>query len=202
MEALLDVSRIAGGRLSLELERVDLAELVRETVQRLEEESGPAVRVAERVRLDAPAPVIGLWDRLRVEQAVESLVGNALKYGERGPVYVTVGRRDECAVLQVVDRGMGIPAEKQASIWEKFERHVSGRHYGGLGLGLFIVREVVDALGGRVTLRSQPGEGSAFTVELPLAGPPVHPAHRPRAFTESARGGSRHEGGEVADLTH
>ncbi len=204
MEALLDVSRIAGGRLSLELERVDLAELVRETVQRLEEESGSAVRVAERVRLDAPAPVVGLWDRLRVEQAVESLVGNALKYGERGPVDVAVSRNGVHALLEVVDHGLGIPEEKQASIWEKFERHVSGRHYGGLGLGLYILREVVDAMGGSVQVRSQPGEGAAFTVQLPLDGPPLRPGSRPRAFTESARDEAlRGEGGgAAADTTH
>ena len=111
--------------------------------------------------------------------------GAGLGLLRRGPVYVSVERQGAHAVLQVSDEGLGIPAEKHASIWGKFERHVSGRHYGGLGLGLFIVREAVDALGGQVSVESAAGHGATFTVRLPLAGPaPQQPEPRARAYRE------------------
>ena len=113
---------------------MELAALVHAAVDRLREEAGSSVRVGERVQVYAPEKVVGRWDRLRVEQAVENLLGNALKYGEGQPVQVTVAREGGHALLRVADQGLGIPAEQHASIWDKFERHVSGRHY-GLGLG-------------------------------------------------------------------
>jgi signal transduction histidine kinase len=103
-----------------------------------------------------------------LEQVVVNLVDNALKYGPGKPVCVRVNRLEEKAVLHVTDEGMGIPPEHQSRIFERFERAVSERHYGGLGLGLFISQQIVQAHGGLIWVESSPGVRTTFTVELPL----------------------------------
>ncbi|WP_232293259.1 sensor histidine kinase [Stigmatella aurantiaca] len=119
------------------------------------------------LELHAPAPVLGRWDRLRVEQVVTNLLTNALKYGAGRPVAVRVEGAGERARLTVKDQGIGIAEEDLARIFERFERAVSDRHYGGLGLGLYITRQIVEAFGGTVGVTSRPGMGSTFTLELP-----------------------------------
>jgi signal transduction histidine kinase len=167
---LLDVSRIVGGHLTLRLERVDLAAVVREVASRFE---GGAVPF--HLRLDEGA--VGLWDALRVEQVVTNLLGNAVKYGQGRPVDVAVAldAARGNATLTVSDHGIGIALENQARIFQKFERAVSVRHFGGFGLGLWITRQAVVALGGTVRVTSAQGEGSTFEVELPLQGPTEAP---------------------------
>ncbi|WP_242346599.1 CHASE domain-containing sensor histidine kinase [Anaeromyxobacter terrae] len=161
--SLLDLSRITAGRLELELEPFDLAELAREVVARFEDE---ARRAGCTLELVAPEPVPGSWDRLRLDQVLTNLVSNAIKYGPNQPVEVRVEGNGDRAVLVVRDRGIGISPEDQARIFERFERAVSKRSYGGFGLGLWIVREIVESLGGTVRVESAPGSGATFTVEL------------------------------------
>ena len=165
---LLDISRIGAGRLELELEELDLAELVREVVTRFEDE---LARAGCELRLDASTPVVGRWDRLRLDQVVTNLVANAVKYGPGKPVEVAVRAAEGRAWLEVRDHGIGIPREAQARIFERFERAVSDRHYGGFGLGLWIVHLIVEALGGTIAVESEPGQGATFTVELGRASP-------------------------------
>jgi signal transduction histidine kinase len=112
--------------------------------------------------------VVGRWDRLRVEQVVMNLLGNAIKYGEGKPIHVEVLALGDAARLTVKDCGPGIPAEAQERIFERFERVAPVRHFGGLGLGLWLVRRSVEAHGGHVSVLSSPDEGSEFTVTLPL----------------------------------
>jgi signal transduction histidine kinase len=168
--SLLDLSRITAGHLELEVEEVDLADVAREVVGRFEEE---ALRAGCALRLDAPAPVTGQWDRMRLDQVLTNLLANAVKYGPGKPVDVRVQGEPGRAVITVRDHGIGISAADQQRIFERFERAVSKRNYGGFGLGLWIVREIVEALGGAVRVESAPGLGSTFTVELtrPLAAP-------------------------------
>jgi signal transduction histidine kinase len=165
VDRLLDVSRITAGRLQLEPRPdVNLAEVADEVIDRLAAQragGGPAI---ER-RL---VPVHGRWDRLRLEGVVENLLSNALKYGAGQPVRVEVERQGERARLRVVDRGIGIEPAAQQRIFERFERAVSPRHYAGLGVGLWIVRNVVSAMRGTVAVHSQPGQGATFEVDLPL----------------------------------
>ena len=102
-----------------------------------------------------------------MEQVLTNLLSNALKYGAGKPVDLEVLDAGANVVLRVRDRGVGIPEEAQARIFGRFERAASERHYGGLGLGLYITREIVVAHGGEITVRSAPGEGATFLVTLP-----------------------------------
>ncbi len=166
---LLDVSRIAAGRLSLECAPVDLVELVRDVVTAYE---GPAARSGSALQLEAAEAVMtGLWDRPRLEQVVVNLVDNAIKYGQGRPIQVRLEVRDGKAAMTVRDQGIGISEESLPRLFGRFERAVSDRHYGGLGLGLYITRTLVQAMGGTVRVESLLGQGSVFTVELPLAAP-------------------------------
>ncbi len=166
IDQLLDVSRVARGRLELDREEVDLSALVGECVTRLDEElrrSGSEVRVAI-----APGQR-GQWDRLRLDQVVTNLVANAIKYGAGKPIDVVVESHGPHATVVVHDRGIGIDPAAQQRIFERFERAVSSRHYGGLGLGLWISRQIVEAHGGTISVLSAPGEGARFEVRLPWA---------------------------------
>jgi signal transduction histidine kinase len=179
VDSLLDVSRLSRGRLELHPEALELGEVVRELVRRFETEARLA---GVRLTVDAPHPVPGRWDRLRLEQVLTNLVSNALKYGRGAPVDVRVRDQGEHASVEVQDRGIGIAPEDAQRIFERFERAVSSRHYGGLGLGLFITRQLVEALGGHISLESHPGQGSTFTVLLPRASPsPDAPEQPPPA---------------------
>jgi signal transduction histidine kinase len=162
---LLDVARIAGGRLRLEFEEVELGALVREVVTRYEPE---AARAGSRLALEeAPEAVTGHWDRLRLEQVITNLVDNAIKYGSGKPIHVSLDSDASQARLRVKDEGIGIAPEHLSRIFQRFERAVSERHYGGLGLGLYITRTIVEALGGNIQVESSPGLGATFTVVLP-----------------------------------
>jgi signal transduction histidine kinase len=164
VEDLFDVSRLAEGRLALRRSEVDLAALTAEAVDRWKDE---LARVQCDCELEVRAPVVGHWDGLRLEQVIDNLLGNATKYGPGKPIRVSVERAGALARLIVQDHGMGIGPEDQARIFERFERAVS-ENYGGFGLGLWISREVVQAHGGSISVRSAPGQGATFTVELPL----------------------------------
>jgi c-di-GMP phosphodiesterase len=169
IDTLLDVSRIHAGRLTVTRAPVDLADVARDVVRQAE---GEARRAACFVTLHAEGPVIGMWDGARLEQVVTNLLDNALKYGAGRPVDVRVQADAGGARLTVTDRGIGISPERQAHIFERFERAASAEHYGGLGLGLYIVRRILEALGGTIQVDSRPGQGSTFVVELPLEAPP------------------------------
>jgi PAS domain S-box-containing protein len=164
IDSLLDVSRIGAGRLELDWEDVDLARVVHEVVGRFEPQ---AAHVRSPLIVQAPRPLIGRWDPLRLEQVVTNLLSNALKYGAGKPVELVVTSNGDHAVLLVQDHGIGIDSGDLSRIFGRFERAVSERHYGGLGLGLYITRTLVEALGGTIEVRSSPGEGSTFIVMLP-----------------------------------
>jgi PAS domain S-box-containing protein len=161
---LLDVARISGGRLRLEFEEVELGALVREVVKRYEPE---ATRAGSALVLDVQEPVTGHWDRLRLEQVITNLVDNAIKYGTGKPIHLQLQADAGRAQLRVKDEGIGIAPEHLSRVFERFERAVSDRHYGGLGLGLYITRTIVEAMGGRIQVESTLGQGTTFTVVLP-----------------------------------
>jgi PAS domain S-box-containing protein len=161
IDQVLDVSRIQSGRLSLEAAPTDLMALARDVVARYGDSGTP-------VNVQGPAELIGLWDPGALDQVVTNLLSNALKYGEGKPVDVEVSRIDDRALLRVTDRGIGIPEAEQAKIFERFERASAAKEFAGLGLGLWIARQVVEASGGTIGVTSAPGMGSTFAVSLPL----------------------------------
>jgi PAS domain S-box-containing protein len=161
---LLDVGRIQRGRLELTPERFELAELVREVIDRHAEVLAAA---ACTVDLVVEGDTAGSWDRGRLDQVVTNVVDNAAKYGRGKPIDVTVKGVTGAVHVVVRDRGIGIPEEARARIFGRFERAASVRNYGGLGLGLWITRQIVEAHRGIIRFDSAPGEGTTFTVELP-----------------------------------
>jgi signal transduction histidine kinase len=162
VDDLLDISRIMSGRLRLDVEEVDLGGFVREVVDRCPEPQRELVGVTAEGE-----PIIGRWDRMRIDQIVSNLLSNAIKYGDNNPIEISVGREADRARLVVRDHGVGIAAADLPRIFERFER-AAARNVGGFGLGLWIVRQVVDALGGTIAVESRVGSGSVFIVELPL----------------------------------
>jgi signal transduction histidine kinase len=164
IDELLDVSRIAAGRLELKIEEVDLSQVAEEVRARFVDE---ATRQGCTLTVQTPPSATGLWDRGRVDQVLTNLISNAIKYGDGKPIEVTVDVDVNKAVIGVRDHGVGIPPSEHARIFGRFERAASSRNYGGIGLGLWIVRQIVEALGGQVTVESRPAAGSLFTVSLP-----------------------------------
>lgn len=167
VEDMLDVSRINSGRIEFSFEEFDLRDLVRETTARF----APQFELAGmRLSLSAGGPVLGRWDRFRIEQVLANLLSNALKYGDRKPVDVAVAKQEGEATLSVHDRGLGIAPRDHARIFGQFERAVAGSNISGLGLGLFISRKIVEGHGGAIRVESEVGKGATFSVHLPLSG--------------------------------
>ncbi|WP_437978982.1 AAA family ATPase [Sorangium sp. So ce295] len=173
---LLDVSRINAARLRLDVAEVDLGEVVRDVLARFKLDQA---RAGCSVSLRECGRVVGLWDGSRVDQIVSNLLANAIKFGAGNPVEISLGEEAGTARLSVRDHGIGIDPARQGQIFERFERAVSDRHYGGLGLGLYISRRIAEAHGGSIHVESALGAGATFVVELPRAGPP--PGAGPRA---------------------
>lgn len=165
VDSLLDVSRISAGRLSLELESAEFGEIVTDVVQRFADEARAA---RSPIALHIEHRAVGRWDRLRIEQVLANLISNAIKYGNGHPITIRVGSADDEVRIDVEDQGIGINQADLKRIFGRFERAASLRNFGGLGLGLYIVRQIVEAHGGTITVMSTPAEGSTFTVILPL----------------------------------
>jgi PAS domain S-box-containing protein len=164
-DQLLDVSRIAGGHLTLQIERADVRNIVEETAERLRDE---AARNGCSIELHTDGALPADCDSMRIEQVVANLIVNALKYGRGKPIEVSVQKQGRHALVSVRDHGIGVPPLEQARIFERYARAVSVREYGGLGLGLFISKQIIEAHGGSIRVASEPGQGATFTVEFPL----------------------------------
>jgi signal transduction histidine kinase len=164
IDNLLDVSRISAGSVRLACEAFDLTALCREVIERCGEEAALA---NSSLQYNGESHCVGTWDPLRLEQVITNLLGNALKYGAGKPIVVNLMRQPRGVHLTVVDGGIGVAPVAAKRIFERFERAVSPREFGGLGLGLFISREIVEAHGGRIGVQSSAGCGATFFVELP-----------------------------------
>ncbi|HEX4924170.1 MAG TPA: PAS domain S-box protein [Bdellovibrionales bacterium] len=163
VEEMLDISRIANGKLPLQTQRLELAELVRTTLQ---DYAAGLQAAGSEFSFSSEGEVFVNADRERIAQVLGNLLSNTIKYGEGRPVELRVWAAGVSAFLSVRDSGMGIPKDKLEKVFEKFERAVSSSNISGLGLGLFISRQIVELHGGRITATSEPGAGSTFTVEL------------------------------------
>jgi PAS domain S-box-containing protein len=164
MDELMQVARFTNDKTHLESEEVNLSTLVREVADRFRDQLAACEC---SLNLTIAPGVSGKWDALQLDQMLTNLLSNAMKYGRGKPIEVKLESTEAGATFSIKDFGIGIAPEHQARIFERFERAVSGQHYGGLGLGLWIVRQIVEALGGNIRVLSQPGQGSEFVVFLP-----------------------------------
>jgi PAS domain S-box-containing protein len=168
IDSLLVVSRLMSGQFTLQLEDVDLGEIARDVVERLRADAARA-----RCTLDVRQQpgVRGHWDPLRLDQVVTNLITNAFRYAPGSHVRVGVSADERRATLVVEDDGPGIALERLGRIFERYE--IAGeRSTSGLGLGLYITRQIAEAHAGSVRVESAPGHGTRFVIELPIAGPP------------------------------
>jgi two-component system OmpR family sensor kinase len=165
---LLDVGRIEAGNLRLDPSATNLSALVLSITQSYQD---TAARARCEIELDLPVEIIGIVDRLALEQVIENLLSNALKFGIGQPVTLRL-RLDDCwARLDVQDRGIGMSPEQQTGIFGRFEQVMAQHRGSGFGVGLWIANRLVAAMGGRITVASRLGEGSTFTVALPFVSP-------------------------------
>lgn len=162
---MLDISRVATGRLSLNLERVNISELTKEVLERL----SPLMEMSNcEVILQSTQELYAEVDKYRIEQVLTNLLTNAAKYAPEKPVRVSVTKKENFVLVSVQDHGEGISDSDQKRIFERFERAVSHHTVSGLGLGLYISKEIIDMHFGTIKVESKMGEGSTFTIGLPL----------------------------------
>jgi PAS domain S-box-containing protein len=165
IEEMLDVTRLGRGRPQLEMESFDLSALLTEMADRFQEQFA---QIGTTLALSAEAGIIVEADRYRIEQVVSNLLTNSIKYGNRKPVEMTLKKEGPNAQVRVKDHGEGIKPDSLERIFNRFERAISANNISGLGLGLYICRQIVSAHGGKIWAESKQGEGSAFVLELPL----------------------------------
>jgi signal transduction histidine kinase len=165
IENLLDVSRLRSGKISLEPEKFNFADLVRDLVDRLQ----PMAR-HRGIRIDCAdlCAATGFWDRFRMEQVMNNLITNAIKYGDSKPVRITSKIANDLLEIHVIDQGKGVPEADREKIFDRFERSAHTSQVSGLGLGLYIVHQFVKSHGGSVKVVSEVNEGSVFVVLLPI----------------------------------
>jgi signal transduction histidine kinase len=168
VDDLLDVSRLVGGRFVLSREPIALAGVVRDVLERLGEE---LLEAGCPVQLAVEDSITGYWDRMRLEQVMTNLLTNVIRYAPGAPVKISADAAGGQARLMIADGGAGISREQQKRIFDPFERGLSSRQVGGLGLGLFIVQQILLAHRGTITVDSQQGNGATFTVVLPCDPP-------------------------------
>lgn len=165
IEDLLDATRIETGKLTYKFEKVDLGLLISEVLDRFSEE----IRYTKtEVKCEFEENVVALCDRYRIEQVFVNLLTNAIKYGSHNPIEVSVSKKSDKAMIIIKDHGMGIAKEMQGKIFERFERAISSTNISGLGLGLYITKQIIDAHHGSVEVDSELNQGSIFTVSLPI----------------------------------
>lgn len=168
IDDMLDVSRIRSNRLSIRPSEVDLHALLQRVVGNL---ANQAASTGTTITLESGQAITGTWDEFRIEQVVINLLTNALRYGGGKPVKVGAVQSAEGVRIEVTDQGKGISETDQKRIFEQFERAAGNDGTGGLGLGLFITQQLVEAHGGRICVQSAPGQGSTFSVTLPMSPP-------------------------------
>lgn len=164
VDKLLDISRIQTGRLEVEMEKVNLSKLIQELLDHFQ---GEFRKVGSPVSSSIEPDLEAVCDRFRIEQVFVNLITNAIKYGQGKPIGVSLRRQNGSVVFSVNDQGQGISREEQEKIFERFQRAGSSKNVDGIGLGLYIAREVVRAHQGRIYVESDGASGSAFHVEIP-----------------------------------
>lgn len=166
IEDLLDVSRITSGKLSLNLEEFNLAEMINDVLTQYDHQLKKAVI---KVVFNSENNIVGFFDRVRLEQVLVNLLTNAVKYAPGKPVSVIVEKKNDMALITVKDQGPGIAEENQERVFKRFERVKNSENIGGLGLGLYISSQIIQAHNGQIRIESELGKGSSFIIEIPLS---------------------------------
>ena len=165
VDRMLDISRISASQFQLTLEKTEMVEVVEECIKRML----PALQEAGiECNFVHEQPIVGMWDRLRIEQVMSNLLTNAIKYAPGKPVEVRLLNRGDCIEIYVKDFGAGISAVDQEKIFLPFERAANSEKIAGLGLGLFISRKIAEAHGGKMQVESAPNRGTKFSIFLPV----------------------------------
>jgi signal transduction histidine kinase len=158
---MLDITRIDNGKLALQTETFDLVKLVEDIIERY-------LIQFSKIEIVTDGPIIGNWDRVRIDQVISNLIANSIKYGEQSPITVHLSKINNNAVISIKDSGPGIAKENQLRIFQRFERETGDTSVSGLGLGLYICKEIVERHNGDISVESAPGMGATFNVVLPL----------------------------------
>ncbi len=164
ISALLDVQRLSATSDVLLVTEVDAVMVLQDALGRIEQDARDA---GSTISVSSPPQLSVRADPMRLDQVMTNLLTNALKYGRRKPIAVTLAREGDHVLLRVRDEGIGIDPTDQARIFDRFERAVSDEHFHGFGLGLWIVRSLLEKMGGTIRVESALGEGSTFVVTLP-----------------------------------
>ncbi len=165
VEELLDLTRIRAGKLELQKENCDLKPILEKSLNQLAPELS---RSKSTLTVQSDPSVTGFFDPLRMGQIMTNLISNAIKYGDGKPIEIGLHSRENQVEFQVKDKGLGIPESMQAAIFERFERGSSAEKISGLGLGLYITKQLIEAHDGTISVKSQVGNSSTFTVRIPL----------------------------------
>jgi PAS domain S-box-containing protein len=165
IDDMLDISRISSGKFTIHKEPMELCAVIKEMFDRFKNQFDMAKCDAH---IELCEELQGNWDRIRIEQVFLNLLTNAIKYGDGKPIHITLTREGKWAQIRVRDEGIGIGKTDLARIFGRFERAISASEVSGLGLGLFIVKQIVEMHEGKIEVESQIGKGSTFTVRLPL----------------------------------
>ncbi|WPU63885.1 ATP-binding protein [Peredibacter starrii] len=165
VDDMLDVSRLRTGKFNLQPSKFNMTLMLNEVLNRFT----PQIQeTGSEVSLDAPSELVGNWDRFRLEQVFTNLLTNAMKYGNNKPISVRLIEEDNRVKLMVTDQGRGIAPKDVERIFEQFERAIAYHEVSGLGLGLYITRQIVIAHNGSINVSSEIGKGTTFTVVLPM----------------------------------
>jgi PAS domain S-box-containing protein len=165
MDNLVDVSRLRLGKLQVRRTKTNIVTVLKRVLEKFNHD----IRLSgNHVHFRFEKEIIGYWDQGRLEQLFSNLLSNALKFGEGRPIDIFIGEEGENITFKIRDEGLGIPYHLQPKIFERFERAVDPRKISGLGLGLYVCRQIVVAHGGVISLDSSPGRGATFIVTLPL----------------------------------
>lgn len=162
---LLNISLISTRKMTLELEDVDLATMIKDIAdsfaEKLEKEN-------LTLSVDIKNSILGKLDKLRLEQVLDNLISNALKYGNKKPIEICLEKQNHFAIIRVIDKGIGIKPSEEEKIFALFKRGTTEKDYKGLGIGLYIAQQIILLHGGRIEVKSSLGKGSIFSIFLPI----------------------------------
>lgn len=166
VDDMFHISQIQSGKLKLEHSQANLGMLVQNVV----DSSGQKILTEElTIDIEIQNEIIGKWDTFRIEQVLLNLITNAVKFSDGKPIKIIVAQKEGWAIIDIIDQGIGISPDNQKRVFEKYERAVSRNDYSGLGLGLYISSQIARAHGGQITVDSKLGEGSKFSLHLPIS---------------------------------